>query len=204
MISINSKKTGKYLILCGLLLVFIIFIPFIYQELKYFTTRPNNDMSVVIDSNKTSVTKHFITPVDKDFSVVIPKIGVNSKVIPNVDYKNSFEYQEKLKYGIAHAKNTVFPGQIGNSFLFAHSSVDFYNAIKYNSVFYLLYKLNKNDKIYAVYKNEIYKYTVSDVKIVNEKDMQYLINNTSTKTLTLMTCWPLGTNYKRLVVIATL
>ena len=152
--------------------------------------------------NKPKVNINQITPIDKDFGIVIPKIGANSKIIPNVDPFNSGIYQTALTKGVAQAKGTVTPDRIGNMFLFSHSSANILEASRYNSVFYLLSKLETNDEIYIYYKNVKYKYVVSDKKIVDAKDVSYLNPKAKTKQLTLMTCWPAGTTLKRLLIIA--
>ncbi len=144
-----------------------------------------------------------ITPVDRKFGIVIPKIGANAAVIPNVNPYNSREYQVALTHGVAHAKGTAKPGEAGNVFLFSHSSVNFYEASRYNSVFYLLSKLEKGDPIVLYYKDTKYTYTVTQTKTVSSKAVEYL-NNTQNgrETVTLMTCWPPGTTFRRLLIIA--
>ena len=113
-------------------------------------------------------------------------------------------YQQALTKGVAQAKNTSYPDLNGNMFIFAHSSVDFYEAQKYNSVFYLLSKLEKEDKIDIYFKEKKYTYSVTEKKTVDPTEISYLENKSIEKTLTLMTCWPPGTTYQRLIVKATL
>lgn len=144
-----------------------------------------------------------IEPIDKEFGIVVPKIGANSRIVPDVDPFNSAVYQRALTLGVAHAKGTAKPGQGANIFLFSHSSVNFYEASRYNSVFYLLNKLDKKDKVELYYQGIKYEYTVTDTRTVNPNEVQYLRPETrGRETVTLMTCWPPGTTYKRLLVIA--
>lgn len=183
---------GIALILSGLAIYFFTFLPVIREEAKYVISKKSNSTE--------------IKPVNTDFAVVIPKISANSAVIANVDPFNSSTYQLALRHGIAHAAGTAFPGHVGNSFLFAHSSADWYIANRYNSVFYLLNKLEKGDKIEAYYKGKKYSYTVFEKKLAEPTDISYLSPHTKEgdSTLTLMTCWPPGTTIKRLIIIATL
>jgi len=180
---------GSLLIIASLLLFIYIFAPVANVEIDY---RLNNPKKTINE----------IKPVDKNFSIVIPKIGANSKIIPNVDPYNSYAYQTALTKGVAKAKGTVNPDEIGNMFLFSHSSASILDATRYNSVFYLISKLKKDDKIYIYYKDIRYEYKVSEIKIVDAKDVSYLSPNSDVRTLTLMTCWPAGTTYKRLIVKA--
>jgi sortase A len=145
-----------------------------------------------------------IQPVDTQFGIVIPKIGANSKVIANVDPFDSQIYQRALTQGVAHAKGTVFPGQTGNSFLFSHSSVNFYEASQYNSVFYLLNKMEPGDLIYVYVNEEKLEYEVTDKGNYAPTAIDFLKNYGEGKTLTLMTCWPPGTTFKRLIITARL
>jgi sortase A len=170
--------------------------------------RPNKDVNIVVNEDKIPQEKvsksDYLKPADPSFSIIIPKIGANSAVVANVDPHDSREYQRALTKGVAHAKGSVFPGQIGNTFLFSHSSVNVYDANRYNSVFYLLRKLNEDDVFYLIYQGEIYQYRVSETKIVEADDVKYLDANTQKNQATLMTCWPPGTTLQRLLVIGDL
>ena len=148
--------------------------------------------------------KDIIVAADPLFSIVIPKIGANSKVIADVDPYDPKIYQVELTKGVAHAKGTAYPGEIGNSFYFAHSSDNFYNANRYNSVFYLLNKMEIGDVFYLVYKNEIYRYGVIEKSVVKPDAVEYIKKENDEKLATLMTCWPAGTTINRLVVVGKL
>lgn len=181
---------GFLLIIISLILFVFIFFPVAKVEIGYSLNKPKAIISE-------------IKPVDKDFGIVIPKIGANSKIVANVDPFNSGIYQAALTKGVAQAKGSAMPSEIGNMFLFSHSSANILEASRYNSVFYLLSKLETSDEIYIYYKDTKYKYKVTDKKIVDAKDISYLNPKSDVRTLTLMTCWPPGTTYKRLLVIAT-
>lgn len=193
------KKLSPVLIALGsfsVVLAITIFIAIFYSVISVEVGYQINQVS-----GQSGVKKEII-PLDKDFGVVIPKISANSKVILNVDPFNEKVYQVALTRGVAHAKGTTVPGKEGNVFLFSHSSVNFYEANRYNSIFYLLDKLVVGDKIDLYYSGEKFKYFVTDKKIVNAQDIKYLGSLGSGKTITLMTCWPPGTTWKRLIVIA--
>ena len=206
---INNKssilvKTGLILLALSFCAFLLFYYPVLVKEIGYFIKKPNTTSDVVLSEPKNDQ-KKYIVAIDKDFSIVVPKIGINSKVIKNVDPSNSYEYQAQLSRGVAHAKGTVLPGEEGISFYFAHSSDNILNANRYNSVFYLLNKLELGDLFYLIYNNRIYKYSVSETKVVSAEDTQYLLgNNDGNKEAVLMTCWPAGTTLKRYVVIGKL
>ncbi len=150
-----------------------------------------------------ALSKPEITPIDREFGIVIPKLGANARIMPNVDPFNSRLYQQALTKGVAHAKGTAMPGEMGNIFLFSHSSVNFYEASRYNSVFYLLTKMEVGDEVDLYYQGVKYTYAVTSKKTVGPTAVQYLKPlDKGREIVTLMTCWPPGTTYKRLLVIA--
>lgn len=181
---------GSSCIIFGLGIFLLTFYPVLFLEIKYST--------VVSQPAK----KKAIKPVDENFGMVIPKIEANAKVIANVNPFNEREYQWQLTKGVAHAKGTAFPDQFGNVFIFSHSSGNWYEANRFNSIFYLLHKMEKNDTIYVFYKKRKFTYKVREKKLVDAKAVSYLLGNSQEKTLTLMTCWPPGTTIKRLLIVA--
>lgn len=175
-------------LVAGLTILILTFGPLATQELQYTAGAIPKDM----------------TPVDTTFGIIIPKLGANARIIANVDPYNSREYQYALTKGVAHARGTSVPGARGNIFLFAHSSEDFYEALRYNSIFYLLPKLAEGDQIFLYYNGVKFVYTVSGQRLVPPGDVSYLTGDQTRQTLTLMTCWPPGTNSQRLLVFASL
>lgn len=194
---------GIGLILISAVFLFIVFFPILKEEVNYqLRDKTLEDATVSVDNDQKE--DNTIYPVDAQFSIIIPKLGANAKVIAGVDPGNSAEYQARLKEGVAHAAGSALPTQTGNVFLFAHSSQDFLTANMYNSVFYLISKLEEGDKIFIVYKEVVYEYIVKGSKVVNPSEVNYLTDPTSSKQLTLMTCWPAGLNTQRLLVFADL
>jgi sortase A len=143
-----------------------------------------------------------LTPEDPNFSIVIPKIGANSKILQNINASDENIYLDALNRGVAHTLGTSFPGEGGHIFLFAHSTDYFWNVGSYNAIFYLLYKLEKNDEVDIFYQGQRYVYRVIGSEIVNPSQVQYLTRKTNREFLTLQTCWPLGTTLKRLLIFA--
>lgn len=184
--------SGWLILSLGLIILIKTFFPVISQEVKYSAAQL-----------RLTAAQAEITPLDKNFGIVIPKINANARIIPNIDPYNSQIYQSALTKGVAHAKGTVFPGRNGNSFIFSHSSTNFYEAIRYNSAFYLLNKLEIGDEIYTYVNDQKFIYKVIGKELVNPDNVSFLNAKAETKTLTLMTCWPAGTTLKRLIVTAT-
>lgn len=188
------KIIGLILIIGGLLLVGLIYSPVIREEANYRLTTVKSSFQ----KNKE------IIPIDKEFGLVIPKIDVNVKVFAHVDAAKPQEYLPLLAQGVAHAKGSLLPGQEGNVFIFAHSTDTPLNASRYNAVFYLLNKMEKDDEIFVYYQQQKYVYKVMEKKIVAPEKLADYLKTLKGKTLTLQTCYPPGTTLKRLIVIARL
>jgi LPXTG-site transpeptidase (sortase) family protein len=198
---------GIVLVAMSALLLLLTFFPVVKEEATYlFSAKDKNTISMTREeaSAENISPSDVIYPMDENFGLVIPKISANAKVIDNVDWQNSKEYQVALTKGVAHAKGTSYPGEEGNVFIFSHSGGDFYEASRYNAVFYLLNKMEKGDEIDAYYQGKKITYLVSETKIIGADEVKYLDGTPGQKTLTLMTCWPAGTDWKRLIVIAEL
>lgn len=113
-----------------------------------------------------------------------------------------------LERGLGHFYQTAAPGQIGNAVISGHSSNYFWAKGDYNHIFKDLNGLEKGDKITVrmMQKNGrivAYHYEVSD-KFVTVPDDARIFAEKPVSELTLSTCWPLGTNFKRLIVKAEL
>jgi len=139
---------------------------------------------------------------DKNYSIHIPKIFATSRVIPNVDAANSKEYLAALKRGVAEAVGLSHPGQVGTTFLFAHSVGTRADFARYNAVFYLLDKLSFGDRVEVMYQGKLYKYEVVEREILPATEVKYLMPQTLSEKLVLQTCYPPGTTWKRLVIVA--
>lgn len=203
------RTFGNFFVILGIYAAFATFGPAIFQEarfrideirgIKYIVTENTNGFSKI----KIFPNERILTAPDPFFSVIIPKIGAQAKIIPNVSPNDENQYVSALKQGIAHAKGSVFPGMNGTVFLFAHSTDTFWDTGRYNAVFYLLKDLKKGDKIIVFFKGQRYNYVVFDSRIVDPNEVNYLNNAQKTEPLLIMqTCWPPGTTWKRLLVFA--
>lgn len=201
-------RAGTVLLVVSAGIVLLTFFPVLWEEAKYQLFPKHDDVVVLANDEARAAQEEkqpgseVVVPVDSDFGIVIPKIGANAKVVPDVDWQDEQAYQQALTRGVAHAKGTARPGEPGNVFIFSHSGVDFFEANRYNALFYLIDKLQSGDEIVMLYQKEAFTYRVTEKKIVAPESVEYLKGSADHKTLTLMTCYPAGTTLKRLVVIA--
>lgn len=140
------------------------------------------------------------TPETSDPTIYIPKIGSQSPII--FGGSGTYDIEENLKKGTAHYALSAKPGQNGNTVIFGHSSGMPWDPGNYKFIFTLLDKLVPNDRIIIDYDGVRYIYRVTGTRIVKPDDISVLDQLTKENKLTLITCTPVGSNSKRLVVDA--
>lgn len=142
--------------------------------------------------------------VSADPKLIIPKINVNVPVVYNVGYDHNSQ-MKAMEKGVAHfaipGANSV-PGQVGNTVFSGHSSNDLFDPGDYKFIFAQLDKLQNGDTIYVNYNSVRYTYTVMKKEVVMPSQVDKLTYATDKPVLTLITCTPLGTAEKRLLVTA--
>lgn len=142
--------------------------------------------------------------VSQDPRLIIPKVNVDVPVLYDVgpDYDSQMAAMEK---GVAHFSipgANSHPGEIGNTVISGHSSNDLFDRGEYKFIFAQLEKLNTGDTIYANYEGKRYTYVVTKKEVVLPTEVSKLVYPTNKPVMTLITCTPLGTSEKRLLVTA--
>jgi LPXTG-site transpeptidase (sortase) family protein len=201
------------LIMGGLAYLVVSFYPVWSAELNYQVKQwANRDRQTVTATTEATPAAQqpvegpalLQTPVNTDFSIISDKIDLNTPVVADVNPGNKKEYLSALNNGAAHALGTVKPGEVGNSYVFAHSTANVLNIEKYAAVFTLLNKLEPGDRITAFYAGKRFDYQVDRKYIVEFTDISPLIATYDHPVLTLQTCDPPGTEFKRLIITASL
>ena len=150
-----------------------------------------------------------VTPYEN--RIIIPSIGKN---IPLIDvhhdegssYTQMHEvFMEELKKGVVRYPGTALPGEVGNAFIFGHSSNYPWIQSDYNDVFALLDTLKNGDEVIIFYNQKKFVYKITDRAVVKPWDVKALESRDPTKKeLSLMTCWPIGTTLERIILFAEL
>ncbi|MEK7638142.1 MAG: sortase [Patescibacteria group bacterium] len=146
-------------------------------------------------------------PLSDRATLVIDSIGVRAPIVFNVPDNNDLIY-DNLEKGVVHYSNTAKPGELGAAIVLGHSSAyPWYNG-DYGAVFALLSKLKVGDRFYVQYDdNRSFVYEMRQAIIFNpfENDQRLTdIENATGSSLILISCYPVGTNYKRIAVQAML
>jgi len=79
-----------------------------------------------------------------------------------------------------------------------------YKSNDYKSIFTFLPSLQKGDKIFIKVEDVIYQYEVFEMFVVSPSEISVLNQEFDGSYLTLITCVPPGTYWKRLIVKAKL
>ena len=203
----------NFFIVVGLLLFSVAIIPYLRDEVWYFLKQHKGQEFVLggrgqrdsVFARYLSVKPILVEPVNKQFGIVIEKIGVNAPIMADVAVSDELAYKESLKYGVAHASTSSYPSsQPGNVYLFAHSSLNFWDLGKYAQVFNLLRKLEAGDRIHIFYEGKDFEYRVVNKEIYKGFNTYALTRPVIESLLTLQTCDPPGTTLNRLVITAKL
>lgn len=143
-----------------------------------------------------------------DFWIEIPKIAAKARVGANVSPFDKQAYLPVLEQNmVAHARGSGLPGAGPGEtvYLFAHSTSQNWSMVRKNAIFYFLDKLEAGDTIRLGFSDQSYIYQVEQKVVVGKNNVEYLDYKVEGKEmLMLQTCWPLGTNWKRLMVVASL
>jgi len=141
------------------------------------------------------------------FYISIPSIGINRLPIkPNVDSTSESSYLSVLETSLAHFKSTGLPiSDVGNNMvIYGHSASMNYNPQRTSPIlaFSFLPELKIGDEIIIEINNQTYRYKMFRSKIVNPDDTSIITGTKGRGTLTLFTCFPLGSNDQRYVAVA--
>lgn len=177
------------------------------NEIKYTKTVLKTSSDPEVQKKQIPALNIEIAPSDN--RIIIPRINqnipivrVSSEALIQRDWGAlEKDMQEALRDGVVHYPGTSLPGQTGNIALTGHSSYFPWDPGRFKDVFALLHKVVEGDHIVIYWDQKKYVYEVSSIKIVLPDDIE-ILKQTPEDKLTLITCTPVGTNLKRLIVEA--
>lgn len=200
----KARKSRHFIPIASAVCVMLLFAFLQYNQIlianvnAYISPGSIDPQNIIVDP--TTSTK--VDPASTQ--LIIPKINVD---VP-VDYNAKSDHNSQMAsmknglayFGIPGADSK--PGQIGNTPIAGHSSNDVLESGNYKFIFAQLDKVQKGDVVYANYKGTRYTYTVTSKIVVLPKEVSKLVYQTDKPLITLITCTPLGTAQKRLLVTA--
>lgn len=184
--------------------------PFIAQEF----TEKNIEQNLLPAADTTASFSSQVPHIDFDITppddrIIIPRINKNVPVVP-VNTENLIkkdwgalegDIQEALKDGVVHYPGTARVGQKGNVVLTGHSSYFPWDPGRFKDVFALLHEVAVGDRIIVYEDQKKVQYEVYETRIVSPAQVDVLTQQGENR-LTLITCTPIGTNLKRLIILA--
>ncbi len=142
--------------------------------------------------------------------IIIPKMRLNVPLVtPSYEAllrqdwtQVETDIQASLQNGVVHYPGTAKPGQAGNFFVTGHSSYYPWAPGEFKTVFARLHELEPGDEYWVYYNGDKHRYIVRSKKEVSPSDITVLDQPSSERIATLMTCTPVGTTLRRLIVKA--
>ncbi|MBN2100616.1 sortase [Candidatus Dojkabacteria bacterium] len=147
----------------------------------------NESMEYISDSQEVSLADLEA----KNTVLKVSSVSIEGKVVDGIS-------QESMLKGFWHYPLSSEPGKRGNTVIFGHR---FDKLPPSTDTFFYLDKIKVGDKIEIIQTDGDFSYTVVETKIV-EKSNSEVLDNSSDYRITLVTCTPLWTSEKRLVVVA--
>lgn len=137
--------------------------------------------------------------------LTIPSLGIAAP-IQYATEKTEAAYQAALLNGVVHYPDTASVGEVGNAYLFGHSSDYVWSPGHYKTVFALLPKIQIGAEVVVSNADgEVFHYRVVKKAVVTPDDLSVLNQDTGgEKILTLQTSYPVGTALKRYIVTCEL
>lgn len=190
----NEKLTAEYIALYG------------------YETQQKKLLAGVMLSTVAQVATPSVPTVTSPASALIPSVSVTtensisiSKININAPIIGVFSDGEKtilnaLKGGVVFYPGSSAPGTGGTTVIVGHSSSN-PPWTKYSAIFSLLNKLTSGDLINISFDGKEYVY---QVRAIEKGSVQHLLDSGLGGDLILSSCWPVGTDNGRIVVIANL
>lgn len=144
----------------------------------------------------TSPQKKVISKVTA-YTVSIPKLKISDALVTISG--------DDLNKSLIHYGGTGLPGDYGTAVIFGHSVLpQFYNPTNYKTIFSTLPTLKTGDEVFVRYDGVEYRYVVYEMLVTESNDLTPLAQRFDDSYVTLITCVPPGTYWKRLNVRARL
>lgn len=137
--------------------------------------------------------KKTYAPAIASYTISIPKLNIQHAFVSTVD--------DKLDEHLVQYWGSALPPLLGNTVIFGHSTLpQLFDAKNYRTIFAHIHELQVNDFITVHIDKNDYTYKVNNITITTPDDISMLSQNTNGHYLTIITCTPPGTTWKRLII----
>lgn len=146
--------------------------------------------------------------IPSDNRVVIERIGKDIPLVTVPTHQNWNQLEEFIQKGlqdgaVIHPISRE-PGAFGNFFITGHSSYYEWDPGRYKDVFALLHEAKAGDIVTVYWEGRKYRYRLYEKRVIDPTETSVLNQPNNHSIITLMTCTPIGTNKKRLILVGEL
>ncbi|MEX1997487.1 MAG: class E sortase [Candidatus Andersenbacteria bacterium] len=132
----------------------------------------------------------------------IPSLALNVPLALSPTLEDT-DILKTLDQGAALYPNGILPGQLGNTFISAHSTGEPWKG-KYRFAFLKINDIEPGNVIHLDYQGARYTYTVVAKEIIHPAPDYRVVSDRPIPTVTLMACWPLWTTNQRMLITGEL
>ncbi len=131
------------------------------------------------------------------YFISIPKLKIINAVVSTID--------TDLSSHLVNFPGTAIPPNKGNAAIFGHSTLPpLFDPKNYKTIFATAHNLVLGDDIIVTSNHKQYIYKIKNITITDPTDTSYLSQEGDESSITIVTCTPPGTLWKRLVIKARL
>lgn len=128
-----------------------------------------------------------------NYYLSIPSLGIDNAYVSTTD--------NNVNLHLIHFPGTAIPPNTGNAAIFGHSTLpQWFDPHNPHAIFATAHTLKVADILKVTISNKVYSYKIINIHIVDAEDTSYLQQDTDGSYLTVITCTPPGTTWKRLVI----
>jgi sortase A len=132
-------------------------------------------------------------PKVTNYTLSIPKLHIKDAAVSTID--NDLD-KHLVNYG-----GTALPPDNGNAVIFGHSTLpQLFNPSNYKAIFATAHTLTVGDEIVVRVSDIVYTYKIFSITVVDPTDTSVLAQSFDNAYLTIVTCTPPGTTWKRLII----
>lgn len=129
------------------------------------------------------------------YTLSIPKIHIENAMVTTTD--------NDLSKHLVNIGGTAVPPDKGNAVIFGHSTLPWlFDPKNYHTIFANAHTLKVGDTIIVNVNNTAYNYTIFSTTVVSPDETSELAQSYDASYLTIVTCTPPGTTWKRLIIRA--
>lgn len=145
--------------------------------------------------------------VPPEHRIFIPSIGIDAPIVDvtaTTEQKlRDGDFMDELYSGVVKYPSTPEPGSIGNTLIFGHTSYYRWKKNSYGEIFAKIIDLQAGATVKIARWGQLYTYEVIETVIVKPKEVDEIYEKyTDGDYITLMGCYPIWSDAKRILVIA--